>query len=264
MAACGARAACERPHSAHRFPRIIEPSSIDPRQIEQLKRRAQAENGLIDGSDITVEYFWAEGKSRPIADLPAELGQRNLDVIVTAGPQPVRALQATATRNPIVFAIHSDPVGDNAVESLARPGGNVTGLSMLNSNLEGKQLEVLKEVLPALKRVLILYDPTMGVSALEDARAGGTGPCTGTSDRTDQQSRPIQWRLHRRGRSRRERPRHNGLALFQFPSKPNWRPAIAFLRSGKRLYSPGTAGCSPTDRAFLTCIGALPVTLPRF
>ena len=81
----------------------------------------------------------------------------------------MRALQATAIRSPIVFA--SDPVGDNAVESLARPGGNITGLSMLNSNLEGKRLEVLKEVLPALKRVLILHDPTMGASALADAQS---------------------------------------------------------------------------------------------
>jgi putative ABC transport system substrate-binding protein len=104
----------------------------------------------------------------------------------------VRALQATAIRSPIVFAIHSDPVGDNAVESLARPGGNVTGLSMLNSNLEGKRLEVLKEVLPALKRVLILYDPTIGSFRPGGCSSGGTGPCTGTSVRTDQQSHPIQ------------------------------------------------------------------------
>ena len=152
------------------FLSISSPQALDPRSIEQF-RLGLAENGLVDGRDITVEYFWAEGSLDRLRDLAAELGQRNFDVIVTAGPQPVRALQATAIRSPIVFAIHSDPVGDNAVESLARPGGNVTGLSMLNANLEGKRLEVLKEVLPALKRVLILYDPTMGVSALEDAQA---------------------------------------------------------------------------------------------
>ena len=152
------------------FLSVSSPQRLDPRSIEQF-RLGLAENGLIEGRDITVEYFWAEGSPDRLRDLAAELRQRNFDVIVTAGPQPVRALQATAIRSPIVFAIHSDPVGDNAVESLARPGGNVTGLSMLNANLEGKRLEVLKEVLPALKRVLILYDLTMGVSSLADAQA---------------------------------------------------------------------------------------------
>ena len=93
-------------------------------------------------------------------------------MIVTAGPQPVRALLATQTKTPIVFAIHSDPVGDGIVESLARPGVNMTGLSMANSNLESKRLEALKDAFSALKRVMILYDPTMGVSGLIDAQSG--------------------------------------------------------------------------------------------
>jgi putative tryptophan/tyrosine transport system substrate-binding protein len=218
------------------FLSISSPQALDTRSIEQF-RLGLAENGLVDGRDITVEYFWAEGSLDRLRDLAAELGQRNFDVIVTAGPQPVRALQATAIRSPIVFAIHSDPVGDNAVESLARPGGNVTGLSMLNSNLEGKRLEVLKEVLPALKRVLILYDPTMGVSALEDARSAAR--VLALEPLFAQISNPTQFisAIHRRGRSRRERPRHNGLALFQFPSTPTDRiddpPSLSFdLGSG--------------------------------
>jgi putative ABC transport system substrate-binding protein len=152
------------------FLSISSPQALDPRSIEQF-RLGLAENGLIDGRDITVEYFWAQGSQDLLRDLAAELGQRNFDLIVTAGVQPVRALQAAEIKSPIVFAIHSDPVGDKAVESLARPGGNVTGLSMLNANLEGKRLEVLKEVLPALNRVLILHDLTMGGSALADAQA---------------------------------------------------------------------------------------------
>jgi putative ABC transport system substrate-binding protein len=84
----------------------------------------------------------------------------------------VRALLATQTKTPIVFAIHSDPVGDGIVESLARPGVNMTGLSMANSNLESKRLEALKDAFSALKRVMILYDPTMGVSGLTDAQSG--------------------------------------------------------------------------------------------
>jgi putative ABC transport system substrate-binding protein len=107
-----------------------------------------------------------------LGELAAALAQRDLDLILTAGPQPIRALLAAGTRTPIVFAIHSDPVGDGIVESLARPGGNVTGLSMANSNLESKRLEVLKDAFSALKRVMILHDPTMGPSGLADAQAG--------------------------------------------------------------------------------------------
>jgi putative ABC transport system substrate-binding protein len=121
---------------------------LDPRQIEQFKR-GLAENGLVEGRDIAVDYLWAEGSMERLRQLAGELAQRNLDAIVTAGPRPVRALLATQTKTPIVFAIHSDPVGDGVIESLARPGGNITGLSMANSNLESKRLEVLKDAFAA-------------------------------------------------------------------------------------------------------------------
>jgi putative ABC transport system substrate-binding protein len=171
VAARGAGAAPERPHRAHCLPRSIESVDVRPRQIEQFKK-GLAENGLVEARDITVDYLWAEGNTERLRQLANELAQRNLDVIVTAGPQPVRALLATQTKTPIVFAIHSDPVGDGIVESLARPGGNVTGLSMANSNLESKRIEVLKDAFSALKRVAILHDPTMGVSGLADAQSG--------------------------------------------------------------------------------------------
>jgi len=145
--------------------------ALDPRQIEQFKQ-GLAENGLIEGRNIVVDYLWAEGSTERLRQLASELAQRSLDVIVTAGPQPVRALLNTRTKTPIVFAIHTDPVGDGVIDSLARPGGNVTGLSMANSNLESKRLEVLKDAFSGLKRVAILHDPTMGVSGLADAESG--------------------------------------------------------------------------------------------
>jgi putative tryptophan/tyrosine transport system substrate-binding protein len=147
------------------------PTSLDPRQIEQFKQ-GLADNGLVEGRNITVDYLWADGSSERLGQLADELAKRNLDVIVTAGPQPVRELLATKTKTPIVFAIHSDPVGDGVVASLARPGGNVTGLSMANSNLESKRLEILKDAFSPLKRVAILHDPTMGVSGVADAQSG--------------------------------------------------------------------------------------------
>jgi putative tryptophan/tyrosine transport system substrate-binding protein len=150
---------------------MTSPSTLDPRQIEKFKQ-GLADNGLIEGRDITVDYFWAEGRPERLRQLATELAQRNLDLIVTAGPQPVRALLETRTQTPIVFAIHSDPVGDGVVDSLARPGRNLTGLSMANSNLESKRLQVLKDAIPSLTRVAILRDPTGNASGLADVLSG--------------------------------------------------------------------------------------------
>ena len=150
---------------------MTSPSTLDPRQIEKFKQ-GLTDNGLIEGRDITVDYFWAEGRPERLRQLATELAQRNLDLIVTAGPQPVRALLETRTQTPIVFAIHSDPVGDGVVDSLARPGRNLTGLSMANSNLESKRLQILKDAIPSLARVAILRDPTGNASGLADVLSG--------------------------------------------------------------------------------------------
>lgn len=146
-------------------------ATIDPRQIEEFKA-GLAENGLIEGQNITVDYLWAEGSTERMQQLAHELVRRELDVIVSAGPQPVRAIVETGTKTPIVFAILNDPVGDGFVKSLAHPGGNVTGLSMAGANLESKRLEVLKDAVPTITKVMILHDPTMGESALADVQAG--------------------------------------------------------------------------------------------
>jgi putative tryptophan/tyrosine transport system substrate-binding protein len=146
------------------------PATLDPRQIEQFKA-GLAENGLVPGRTITVDYLWAEGSPDRLRRLAAELAHGDLDVIVTAGPQLVRALVEAKAQAPIVFAILNDPIGDGFVQSLARPGGNITGLSMVGSNLESKRLEVLKDAVPALKKVMILHDPSMGSAGLDEVAA---------------------------------------------------------------------------------------------
>src|SRR5689334_11533976 len=82
----------------------------------------------------------------------------------------VRALRDAGVRSPIVFAILSDPIGDGIVASLAHPGGNVTGLSMAGTDLESKRMEILKEAVPGLTKVLLLHDPTMGPTALDESK----------------------------------------------------------------------------------------------
>jgi putative tryptophan/tyrosine transport system substrate-binding protein len=148
----------------------LSPTTLDPRQIEQFKA-GLVENGLIEGQNIAVDYLWAEGSIARMEQLAAELAQRNLDVIVSAGPQPMRALLATGTKTPIVFAILGDPISDGFVQSLARPGGNITGLSMAGTDIEGKRVEVLKDAVPVVTKLMILYDPTSGSTALAGVEA---------------------------------------------------------------------------------------------
>ena len=168
------RRARSRPAARSLTSPISEPSvstTLDPRQIQQFKA-GLAENGLIEGQNIVVDYLWGEGSTERIQQLATELGRRDLDVIVTAGPQPVRALLATGVKTPIVFAILNDPIGDGFIKSLARPGGNLTGLSMAGADLESKRLEVLKDSLPPASNLMILHDPSMGGTGLADVQAG--------------------------------------------------------------------------------------------
>ena len=113
------------------------------------------ELGWIEGRTVAIEYRWAEGRSERYAEIPAEFVRLKVDVIVTSGTATLAAKQATAVI-PIVFASAPDPLGLGLVASLARPGGNVTGLSSQFTDLAGKRLEFLREVLPGLRRLAIM------------------------------------------------------------------------------------------------------------
>src|SRR6516162_4001349 len=125
------------------------------------------ELGWIEGRTITIEYRWSEGRAERFDQIAAEFVRLNVDVIVTSGtPQVLAAKQATSDI-PIVFATAGNPVGAGLVASLARPGGNVTGLSTQSSDTAGKRLELLREVLPNLRRVAILANVSNPFSVLE-------------------------------------------------------------------------------------------------
>jgi ABC-type uncharacterized transport system substrate-binding protein len=115
------------------------------------------ELGWIEGRTVAIEIRWAEGRPERFAEIAAEFVQLKVDVIVTAGPPVFAAKQATSVI-PIVFATVADPLGSGLVASLARPGGNVTGLSLASPELAGKRLELLREVVPGLRRLAILAD----------------------------------------------------------------------------------------------------------
>ena len=110
----------------------------------------------VEGKNIVIEYRFAEGKFDRLPQLAAELVRLKDDVIVTTGPTSTRAAKEATTTIPIVMAFDNDPVGNRFVASLARPGGNITGLSTYYPEISGKQLELLKEIVPRLTRVAVL------------------------------------------------------------------------------------------------------------
>ena len=146
------------PHVA--FVSASSQATIDPRNLQNF-RKGLAENGLGDGRNIRMTYDFAEASAERLRDLCIRVVQSDAVMVVTAGPQAVRALLAAGMRKPIVVAIIGDPVASGVVASLARPGGSVTGLSMNDSELEAKRLEILKEAVPGLSRVVVLIETTM-------------------------------------------------------------------------------------------------------
>jgi len=126
----------------------------------QAFRQGLREAGYIEGKNIVIEYRYAEGKRDRVPALAAELVRLKVDVIVTSGPLATRSAKQATVAIPIVMAFDDDPVGSGYAASLARPGGNITGLSTLAPELSGKQLEVLKEIAPKLSRVAVLGDVT--------------------------------------------------------------------------------------------------------
>src|SRR4029453_17453990 len=125
------------------------------RRVASFVQRLR-ELGWIEGHTIAIEYRWADGSTGKLPNIPAEFPRLKVDVIVTAGtPSVIAAKQATSVI-PIVFATAGDPVSNGLVATLARPGGNVTGLSVQDVDLTGKRLELLRELVPRLSRLAIL------------------------------------------------------------------------------------------------------------
>jgi ABC-type uncharacterized transport system substrate-binding protein len=141
-------------------------SSADPAsesvRSEPL-RLALRELGYIDGQNLSIEYRYSEGKNDRLPELAAELVRLKVDIIVTGGVPLIRAAKnATKTIPIVMLGQGSDPVEAGLVDSLARPGGNITGLTNLGRELGGKRLELLKEAVPKVARVAVLHEPAVG------------------------------------------------------------------------------------------------------
>ena len=126
------------------------------------------ELGWIEGRTVTIEYRWADGRTERFREIAAEFVRLKVDVIVTVGSAVPAAKDATSTI-PIVFALAVDPIGSGMVDSLARPGGNVTGFSMQTTELAGKRVELLRQILPGLRRIAVIANVSYPASVLEVA-----------------------------------------------------------------------------------------------
>jgi putative ABC transport system substrate-binding protein len=169
LTVCGARAEAQQPK---KFTRIGYLSSVnlatESTRAEAI-RLALRELGYIEGQNIAIEYRYSEGKGDRAPELAADLVRLKVDIIVVAGGILwIRAAKNATTTIPIVMVgAGNDPVEAGLIESLARPGGNVTGLTNLSGKLGGKRLEMLKEAVPKLTRVAVLYEPATPANVLE-------------------------------------------------------------------------------------------------
>jgi putative tryptophan/tyrosine transport system substrate-binding protein len=152
--------------------------SIESQRVAAFVQRLR-ELSWVDGRNLAIEYRWAEGRNERYTEAAAELVRLKVDVIVTvATPATLAAKQATLVI-PIVFGAASDPVGTGLVESLARPGGNVTGLANQISDTDGKKLELLREAVPGLRRLAIMANVGNPASVLDMGEAQATARALG-------------------------------------------------------------------------------------
>jgi putative ABC transport system substrate-binding protein len=155
LTVCGVMGEAQQPARILRIGLLIPSSASSSARVEAFRQRLR-ELGYVEGKNIVIEYRYAEGKLERLPDLAAELIRLKVDVVVTTSSGILAAKKASATI-PIVFAGAADPVGSGLVSSLAQPGGNITGLSSIARDLDGKRLELLKEAFPKVARVAYLW-----------------------------------------------------------------------------------------------------------
>jgi putative ABC transport system substrate-binding protein len=152
--------------------------SIESERVAAFVQRLR-ELGRIEGRNVAIEYRWAEGRTERLSEFAAEFVRLKVDVIVTSATPPVVAAKQATSVIPIVFAAVGDPVGTGLVTSLARPGGNVTGLSLQATDLAGKRLELLREVVPDLRRLAVMANVSAPPAVLEMAEVQTTARALG-------------------------------------------------------------------------------------
>ena len=206
-------------------------ASVLAARIEAF-RQGLRDLGYVEGKNIVIEWRSAEGKLDRLPALAAELVRLKVDVIVTTGPAPTRPAKEATSTIPIVMAFDNDPVGNGFVASLARPGGNITGLSTLAPEISGKQLEVLKEIVPRLSRVAVLGSSTTPGNAQSlketELAAGAFGVKVQYLDVRDPKDIDTAFRATGKGRA-------DAILVLTSPVFNPYRTEIADLAAKNRL-----------------------------
>jgi putative ABC transport system substrate-binding protein len=176
LSALATNAQAQQPSKVYRIGYIQAPPASALATRRDAFRQGLRELGYIEGKNLIVEFRFAEGKPARVPELVAELIALKVDVIVTAGPADTRAAKEATRTIPIVMAQDTDPIGNGFVASLARPGGNITGLATQSPEVTGKQLELLKEIVPKLSRVAIMSSSNIpgNAQAVKEAEAASS------------------------------------------------------------------------------------------
>ncbi len=203
-----------------------------PSPRSEALRQGLHDLGYVEGQNIVIEYRWAEGSLDRARQAAGDLVRLGVAVIVTGGPQTTLAAKETTTTTPIVMAVDYDPVGAGFVASLARPGGNVTGLSAINPELSGKRLDLLKQAVPRLSRAAVLWNPAEpnGQTFLRETQVAGArlGIQLQVLEVGAAPDLEVALQAARRGRA-------NGLAVLTDPVTFYHRTQLADLAAKYRL-----------------------------
>jgi putative tryptophan/tyrosine transport system substrate-binding protein len=153
------RAAAQGPNNQPRIGFLGNSTPALEASLVDAFRKGLGDLGYVEGRSISIEYRWAEGDYDRLPSLVRDLVKSKVEMIVTAGTPAALAVKEAGSPVPLVMIAVGDPVGTGLVSSLARPGGNVTGLTSMTPELEGKRLELIKEVVPAVSRLAVFWNP---------------------------------------------------------------------------------------------------------
>ncbi len=167
LAAAPTAADAQQPAKVPRIGFLQASSSSVTRHFADAFRQGLRELAYVEGQNFVIEERWAEGRAERLPDLAADLVRLKVDVIVTGSTPGARAAKQATTKIPIIAVVVGDPVRTGLVASLARPGGNLTGLSDITVDMSAKRLELLKEVAPTASRVAVLWNPTHPTNPLQ-------------------------------------------------------------------------------------------------
>ncbi len=208
------------------------PSTPESSRMYEAFRQGLLERGWVEGQNVVIEWRFAEGRMERFPDLTADLIRLKVDIVVTLGGPAARAAKQATTTTPIVAIGVSDPVGQGLVASLARPGGNVTGLATLFPELAVKRLELLKEALPGVSRVAVLWNAANPGNVIILRGVQAAAQTLGVTLQTREVRGPDDFAAAF-AKMRRERP--DALMILDDPLLFQYRASIVDFAAKRRL-----------------------------